>query len=125
MSSTNPVSVQYKNIEPTQKLESFIVKKAAKLKKRHPAILNCQLILNKSTSSRNKGNQVQTQVSIGVPGKMIVLAKQNSGVDELSSAFASVTSAFDSAERSVDRYFERTHTEKNKLLRVKHLNLAV
>ncbi len=125
MSATHPFSVQFKNIKSHVKLENFIEEKSIRLKRRHPDIVNCSVILKKINSSHNKGNPIEAQISLSLKGKTIVSCKQETNIDEDSSAFLSVTSAFEAAENAVKKHLQRIKSGKNRTLTYQKSDIAV
>ena len=97
----HPLELSFRNISPSEELNKFIRKCAARMEQRHQHIIGCQVTVE---HCHTHDAIADVNIDIQVPGENLLIRNQSSGADNV---LAAIDQAFDSAARQIEEYKER------------------
>src|SRR6266542_5481047 len=73
-----PLQVTFRNMEPSQEVESWIQEEAAKLDTYYGRTTSCRVVVETLHSHHRSGNPFHVRIDLGVPGEELVVKHQPS-----------------------------------------------
>lgn len=94
-----PVQITYRDIAPTDALESQVREKAAKLEEVYPFITGCHVTLEVPHKHKHQGKDCTVRIDVRVPGGELVVNR-----DHHEDMYVALRDAFDAAKRQLEDY---------------------
>ena len=94
-----PVQITYRDIAPTEALESQVREKAAKLEEFYPFITGCHVTLEVPHKHKHQGKHCTVRIDVRVPGGELVVNH-----DHHEDMYVALRDAFDAAKRQLEEY---------------------
>jgi ribosomal subunit interface protein len=94
-----PVQITYRDIAPTEALESQVREKAAKLEEFYPFITGCHVTLEVPHKHKHQGKHCSVRIDVRVPGGELVVNH-----DHHEDMYVALRDAFDAAKRQLEEY---------------------
>ena len=98
-----PLTITFHNMPRSIQIEEEVQAHAKRLAKVHPRIQQCEVILDLPHHHRNKGNEFQVKIRLGIPGHTMALTSSATRHCDHTDVHKVVRDAFDSARRQVRR----------------------
>jgi ribosome-associated translation inhibitor RaiA len=95
------VTMRFRQMEQSNELLQIVESEARSLKRRHPRISKCSVVIEKRQNRRRNGNPIRARVTVVLAGKVFVSSTASTDTDELSSAIAAIFNSFKGVERAV------------------------
>lgn len=89
-----PLQITLRNMDYSEALDARIRARAEKLETLYPRIMSCQVVVERLSSSHQRGNDYLVRIDLRVPGHDIAINRER---DE--DVYVAVRNAFDSATR--------------------------
>jgi len=106
-----PLQITFRNMEPSEALETDIRKKAEKLDLFHDQIMSCRVVVEIGHKHKHQGNLFHIALDITVPGYEIVVNKEAHDKHAHENAYVAVRDAFETAKRQLEDYARRQRKE--------------
>jgi len=106
-----PVQITYRNMEPSETVETMIHEKATKLDRFYDRIMSCRVVIEAPHKAHRFGTQYQVRLTIGVPGGEIVVNRDPAEPAEFKELPLALRDAFDAARRQLEDYARRQRGE--------------
>ena len=97
-----PLQITFRNLEPSEALESEIRKKAEKLDQFYEQIMSCRVVVEISHKHKHQGNLFHIGLDITVPGGEIVVNKDCHDKHSHENAYVAIRDAFEAAKRQLE-----------------------
>jgi ribosomal subunit interface protein len=94
-----PVQITFRDIAPSEAIESHIRDKAAKLEEFYPAITGCHVTVEMPHKHKHQGKECSVRIDLHVPGGEIVVNR-----DRHEDMYVALRDAFDAAKRQLEEY---------------------
>lgn len=94
-----PLQITFRDIPHSDALETHIREKAQKLEQIFGDIISCRVVVEQPAKHHQQGKPFNVRIDLGVPGKEIVVDKQQS-----EDAYVALRDAFDAAKRQLEDY---------------------
>lgn len=94
-----PLQITYRDIPPSDALDTHIREKAQKLEQLFADIISCRVVIEQPAKNQQQGRPFNIHINLGVPGKEIVVDRQ-----ENEDAYVALRDAFDAAKRQLEDY---------------------
>jgi len=101
------VQVSYRGVRSSQRLEDTIRDRAAKLDKVHGRLSRCEVVVERASNRRAKGDRFVVRIRMTLPGGEIVVDRDGTDALGHEDVYVAVRSAFDAARRQLDSHVER------------------
>ena len=106
-----PLQLTWRDIDPTQAIESAIRKRAEKLAQFHDHITQCRVVIEAPHQNQQKGNLYHISLELMVPGKTLVVNRGPAQHAAHSDAYVAIRDAFSAATRQLEDYARRMRGE--------------
>jgi ribosome-associated translation inhibitor RaiA len=107
MLNNTSIDIRFRRIDHSNKLIEIIEDEAYALRRRHPQVRCCAVVVEKQNQRHLKGNPIRAHVSLRIPGKVVFSSKMSDEPDESASAAAALFQAFSAAEHTLTTYLNR------------------
>jgi ribosomal subunit interface protein len=97
-----PVQITFKDIPPSEAVETHIREKVAKLETFYPNIIGCHVTVELPHKHHHQGKLHNVRIDIKVPGSEIVVNR-----DKHEDIYVALRDAFDAAKRQVEEFGRR------------------
>lgn len=97
----NP-QVTFKDIPPSEAIESVILEKASKLERYYNRIMGCRIAVEAVQQRKHQGKLYSVRIDLTVPGSEIVINKI-----ENEDLYVAIRDAFDAARRRLEAFAEK------------------
>lgn len=98
--------VTFKDVPPSEAIESNILEKAAKLERYYNRIMGCRVAVEAVQQRRHQGKLYSVRIDLTVPGSEIVV---NKILNE--DLYVAIRDAFDAARRKLEAFAEKQRGE--------------
>jgi len=102
-----PLQITFRNLDPSEAMETQIRKKAEKLDQVCDDIMSCRVMVEAQHRHHHKGNIYHTRIDITVPDKELVVSRDPSDNHAHEDAYVAIRDAFDAARRQLEDYVQR------------------
>lgn len=94
-----PVSVQFRNTEASQMIESEALRYAAKLSRKFADVKGCKVVVEAPRRRSLKGKNFEIGLDVAVPGRTIAVKSEGGGMHTHENAHKALRDAFEAVER--------------------------
>lgn len=94
-----PLQITFRDMPPSDALDTHIREKADKLEQLFADIVSCRVVIEQPARHHQQGRPFNVRIDLGVPGKEIVVDKQAN-----EDAYVALRDAFDAARRQLEDY---------------------
>jgi ribosomal subunit interface protein len=94
-----PVQITFRDIAPSEAIETHIREKAGKLEEFFPYITGCHVALEMPHKHKHQGKLCNVRIDLRVPGGEIVVNR-----DEHEDMYVALRDAFDAAKRQLEEH---------------------
>ncbi|MBN8774878.1 MAG: RNA polymerase subunit sigma-54 [Thiobacillus sp. 63-78] len=94
-----PLQITFRDMPSSDALDTHIREKAQKLEQAFSDIVSCRVVVDQPAKHQQQGKLFNVRIDLGVPGKQIVVDKQ-----ENEDAYVALRDAFDAARRQLEDY---------------------
>lgn len=101
-----PLSVTFRDMEPSNAIEAYVTTKAGKLEKFMEHITRCRVVVESPHRHQTKGNRYHVTIDLTVPGDELVV-NRNGENQSHEDVYACIDHAFDDAQRVLQDYARR------------------
>lgn len=109
-----PVEITFRNMGPSEALETNIREKVSKLEQFCDQIVSCRVIVDSHHKHQHKGHLFHVRIDIGVPGQEMVVSRDPPQDHSHEDAYVAVRDAFNAARRQLERY-QKTNRRGSKV----------
>ena len=102
-----PLEISFRNMDPSDTVETKVRALAEKLDRYHDKIMACRVIVEASHKHQNKGGIYHVRIDLTVPGKELVISRENHKDKSHEDVYVAVRDAFNAAYRKLE-----THTDR-------------
>lgn len=100
-----PLHVTFRNLHPSEFLETKIREKAAKLERIFDGIMRCDVVVERPHHDHRKGWMYHVRIDLTVPGGRLAVRGDDSHASE--DPRAAIRDAFDAAQRQLNDWIAR------------------
>ena len=100
-----PLDIRFRNMEPSEALETKIRGRVAKLEQLYPRISSCRVVVEKQHRSHQKGNMFDIHIVVHMPGREIAVSRDHGVNPAHEDVYVAVRDAFDAAKRQMEHMF--------------------
>jgi len=104
---TFPLSVTFRDMDPSPALEEFVRQWAAKLEHFSDHIERCHVVLERPHQHHRQGQTVHVRVTLAVPGTDVVVSRDHSLDHAHEDAYVAIRDAFQAARRQLEDHVRR------------------
>ncbi len=97
-----PLQVTFRNIPPSEAIETQISEKAAKLDKFYDRVMSCRVVVDSRQRRRHQGKLYGVRIDITVPRKELAVTRE-----ENEDVYVAVRDAFNAASRRLEEHARR------------------
>jgi ribosomal subunit interface protein len=97
-----PLQVTFRNIPPSEAIETHINEKAAKLDKFYDRIMSCRVVVDSTQRRQRQGKLFGVRIDITVPRKELAVTRE-----ENEDVYVAIRDAFDTASRRLEEHARR------------------
>jgi len=94
-----PLQITFRDMPPSDALETHIREKAQKLEQLFADIVSCRVVVEQPAKHQQQSKPFNIHIDLGVPGKEIVVDRQ-----ENEDAYIALRDAFDAGKRQLGDY---------------------
>ena len=98
-----PLEITFHNMDPSETMEAKVKSRAARLERFASAIISCRIVLE-AAHKQPHGGALAISIKLGLPGKDIVVKREQRRHDSRGDAYQVIGVAFDIAERQVEEH---------------------
>ena len=102
-----PLQVTFRNMDPSDAMESNIRERAEKLDRFYDQIMSCRIMVEASHKHHQHGNLYHVRIDITVPDGEIVVSRERDKHQAHEDAYVAIRDAFDAARRQLEDYSRR------------------
>lgn len=99
-----PLQITFRNMDPSEAVETKIRERAAKLERFAAHINSCRVIVEAPHKHHHKGGLYQVLIDITVPGKELVVSRTPHDNHAHEDVYVAVRDAFDAARRQLEEH---------------------
>jgi ribosomal subunit interface protein len=99
-----PLQITFRNMDPSEAMETDIREKAAKLDQFCQDIMGCRVVVEAQHHHHRKGNLYHVRLDITVPGSEIAVSRGHDLHHSHADAYVAIRDAFDNARRKLEDY---------------------
>lgn len=101
-----PLQIVFRDMPPSEAVETQIREKVAKLELFYPHIIGCKATVNITGKHKQQGQLFNVRLDISVPGSELVVTH-----DKHEEFYVALRDTFDAAKRQLEAYGERQRGE--------------
>ncbi len=99
-----PLQITFKGIPHSDAVEASIREKAGKLDEFYTGIIGCRVVLDAQHHHKHKGNLYRVSLDITVPGKEIVVSRDQHDKRAREDIYVAIRDSFNAAKRQLEDY---------------------
>ena len=99
-----PLQITFKNIKPSEAIETRVRDKAVNLERFAHLIMRCHVIIEEPHKHHHKGNLFQVSIDMTLPGGEIVANRHPDEHQAFEDVYVAIRDAFDHARRQLEDY---------------------
>jgi ribosomal subunit interface protein len=99
---TLPLQITFKNIPPSEAIESHITQKASKLNQFYRRIMSCRVVVDSPQRRHHQGKLYDVRLDITIPGKEIAVNREDN-----EDIYVALRDAFNAAYRMLEEKRQR------------------
>jgi ribosome-associated translation inhibitor RaiA len=103
------LSIRFHQVTQSNKIFDLVDHEARKIESYYPDIISCTVVIDKPHNRHRKSNPIRAQLTFSFPGGQLVFSKSVDNRDELDSALAALSHAFEAAEYTINGH---THKQQ-------------
>lgn len=103
-----PLEISFRNMEPSDAIETHVREKAAKLEQFFDRITGCRIVLEAPHQHRRKGKLYQVRIDITVPGREIAVTHQGVQNQAHEDVYVAIRDAFNAAGRRLEDHARKS-----------------
>jgi ribosomal subunit interface protein len=102
-----PLQISFRNLTPSEAVETRIRDKAAELERFSPRIISCRVIVEALHRHHRKGRLYHVRVEVRVPGGDLVVSRERQLAHEHQDVYVAIRDAFDATARKLEDFVRR------------------
>ena len=102
-----PLQITFRNMDPSEAMETTIHEKAAKLDHYYDQIMSCRVMVETQHKHHQKGNRYHVRIDLKVPDGELVANREPDLHHSYEDAYVAIRDAFDSVRRQLEEYARR------------------
>ncbi len=102
-----PLEVTFRNVDPSEALETNIRAHAEKLDRFYDRIIGCRVVVEQDHKHHHQGNLYHVRIDLTVPGKELVVSREPAKNHAHEDAYVAVRDAFQAMRRQLEDYSRR------------------
>lgn len=102
-----PLQITYRNMDPSEALDSRIRKEAAKLEQFHEHIMSCRVVMEAPHRHHHKGNLYHIRIDLKTPGHEMAVTREHHDQQAHEDAYVTISDAFDALQRQLKEFARR------------------
>lgn len=106
-----PLQVTFRNMDPSEAIESRVRSEAEKLDQLYERIMRCSVVVEAHHKHHHKGNIYHVRVDLTVPGNELVADREPEKHHAHEDVYVAVRDAFNAARRQLKEYASRSRRE--------------
>jgi len=106
-----PLQITFRDMPPSEALETAIREKAGKLEQFYDHIMGCRVVVEAPHQHHRKGKLYRVRIDLTVPGAELVVNRSPADHHAHEDAYVAVRDAFDAARRQLDGLVARQRGE--------------
>lgn len=110
----SPVTVTFRNIDPSPAVEANARKAAAELEKFHPRIVGCDVVIEAPEKRKVSGRDILVRLKISVPGPDVRVSRRVGVAKADENVQLALHQAFDAARRMLEDQVREASPERSK-----------
>jgi len=110
----SPVTVTFRNLDPSAAVEADARARAADLEKFHPRIVGCDIVIEAPEKRKSSGRDITVRLKVSVPGPDVVVSRRVGVAKAGENVKLAVHEAFDAARRLLEDQVRQMSPERVK-----------
>lgn len=106
-----PLQITFRNMHPSQAVESAVREKARKLERFYDRIVGCRVVVEAPHRQHHKGNLFHVRVDLTVPDDELVVSREAPNQHAHEDVYVALRDAFDALMRQLKEYARRRRGE--------------
>ena len=102
-----PLEINFRNMDPSDAVETKVSELAEKLERYHGRIMACRVVIEASHKHKHKGGVYHVRIDLTVPGNEIVINRESHQNRLHEDVYVVVRDAFKAAYRKLETYAAR------------------
>lgn len=103
-----PLQIAFRNMKPSEEIETLVRDRATKLNTFADHIMGCRVVVEPKGKHRRHGNLYDVRIDVTVPGEVILATRLPDDCPEYREIQVAVRDAFDAVDRQLEDYVRRT-----------------
>lgn len=99
-----PAQIVFRNMPPSDAIESDVREKVAKLERFCPDIIHCHVMVEAHHKHHHHGNLYHVRIDLAVPGAELVASREPSRHHAHEDVYVAIRDAFDAVRRRLEDY---------------------
>lgn len=112
MPHNTSLSLRFKNISSSNELVEIAENEVRSLRRRHPRVISCNVIVGKRHRRHRKGNPIHARVTLELVDRTVLSSKEVNVADADASASVALCQAFHAAEHGLVVHESRTESSR-------------
>ena len=106
-----PLQISFRNMHPSDAVEARVREKAARLEKYFDRIISCRVIVEAPHRHHRKGKLYTVRIDLTVPGRELVVTRNNSEDHAHEDVYVALRDAFNAAARQLEDHARKARGE--------------
>ncbi len=102
-----PLEITFRNMEPSEIMESRVREKAAKLERYGDSVIGCRVTVDAPHRHHRKGNLYHVRIDVTVPDGELVVSRESPRDHAHEDAYVAIRDAFNAVGRQLEEYNRR------------------
>ncbi len=103
-----PLSISFRNMEPSPAIEAAIRDKAARLESVHDGIISGRVLVERPHRQHRHGSLFHVRIAVRVPGRELVVNRDPEAHHAHEDVYVAIRDAFDAARRQLEDHGRQT-----------------
>ncbi|MBN4016387.1 ribosome-associated translation inhibitor RaiA [Rhodospirillaceae bacterium AH-315-P19] len=109
-----PLQITFRNMDPSESVETNVREKAMKLERFFDRITSCRVVIEAPHRHHHKGKLYNVRIDISVPGKEIVVNHNGPKNHAHEDVYVAIRDAFSAAVRQLEDHVQKSDPKKQK-----------
>jgi ribosomal subunit interface protein len=97
-----PLEISFHQVEPSDDIDAYVRKRAAKLERFHPRIIRCRVAIEEPHRRHKNGNRFDVHLEVSVPGRNLAVVREPGDAAEHSDIYQALRDTFEAMERQLE-----------------------
>lgn len=102
-----PLNISFRNMEPSEAVETRIREKAEKLERLFDRIVSCEVVVEAPHRNHHKGKLYEVRINLSVPGEDIIVGRTGPKDHAHEDVYVALRDAFAAATRQLEDHVHR------------------